>query len=113
MASAIWPHGRWEFTFSGAANHAGTTRLADRRDPMLAFASSVHSARVDGGRAHEAVATFGKVLVSPNGANAIPSRIRAWLDARAADEATLTALVEQISAEARRHAAADRHRHST
>ncbi|MDT5069757.1 MAG: beta-ureidopropionase / N-carbamoyl-L-amino-acid hydrolase, partial [Mycobacterium sp.] len=56
---------------------------------------------------HEAVATFGKVLVSPNGANAIPSRIRAWLDARAADEATLTALVEQISAEARGHAAQD------
>jgi N-carbamoyl-L-amino-acid hydrolase len=106
VASAIWPHGRWEFTFRGAANHAGTTRLADRHDPMLAFASSVHSARTAAAR-HEAVATFGKVLVSPNGANAIPSRIRAWLDARAADEATLTALVDQISAEARDHAAQD------
>jgi N-carbamoyl-L-amino-acid hydrolase len=106
IASAIWPHGRWEFTFCGVANHAGTTRLADRRDPMLAFASSVHSARTAAAR-HEAVATFGKVLVLPNGANAIPSRIRAWLDARAADEATLTALVDQISAEARSHAALD------
>jgi N-carbamoyl-L-amino-acid hydrolase len=106
VASAIWPHGRWEFTFCGAANHAGTTRLADRHDPMLAFASSVHSARTAAAR-HEAVATFGKVLVSPNGANAIPSRIRAWLDARAADEATLTALVDQISAEARGHATQD------
>jgi len=45
VASSIWPHGRWEFVFDGAANHAGTTRLADRRDPMLAFASSVHAAR--------------------------------------------------------------------
>ncbi|HEY6577176.1 MAG TPA: allantoate amidohydrolase [Mycobacterium sp.] len=106
VASAIWPHGRWEFTFCGAANHAGTTRLADRHDPMLAFASSVHSART-AATLHQAVATFGKVLVSPNGANAIPSRIRAWLDARAADEATLTALVEQISAEASRYAAQD------
>src|SRR5882757_9180515 len=106
VASTIWPHGRWEFTFDGAANHAGTTRLVDRRDPMLAFASSVHSAR-SAATVHEAVATFGKVLVSPNGANAIPSRIRAWLDARAADEATLTALVEQISAEARGHATQD------
>ncbi|HEV7420913.1 MAG TPA: allantoate amidohydrolase [Mycobacterium sp.] len=106
VASAIWPHGRWEFTFRGAANHAGTTRLADRHDPMLAFASSVHSART-AAALHEAVATFGKVLVSPNGANAIPSRIRAWLDARAADEATLTALVDRISAEARGHAAQD------
>jgi len=106
VASSIWPHGRWEFVFDGAANHAGTTRLADRRDPMLAFASSVHAARSAAAR-HEAVATFGKVLVSPNGANAIPSRIRAWLEARAADEATLTALVDQISREAGEFASSD------
>ncbi len=106
VASAIWPHGRWEFTFSGEANHAGSTRLVDRRDPMLAFASSVHSART-AAAAHDAVATFGKVIVAPNGANAIPSEVRAWLDARAADEATLTSLVEDITAEARRHAALD------
>ena len=35
--SAIWPHGRWRFDFRGEANHAGTTRLDDRRDPMLAL----------------------------------------------------------------------------
>lgn len=106
VASSIWPHGRWEFTFNGEANHAGSTRLVDRRDPMLAFASSVHSARA-AATAHHAVATFGKVLVSPNGANAIPSAIRAWLDARAPDEATLTALVDEIAAHAQHHAAVD------
>ena len=106
VASSIWPHGRWEFTFTGEANHAGATRLVDRRDPMLAFAASVQTARTEA-TAHDAVATFGKVIVAPNGANAIPSEIRAWLDARAADEATLTSLVAKISAEARRHAAAD------
>ncbi len=31
IASAIWPHGRWRFYFRGEANHAGTTRLVDRR----------------------------------------------------------------------------------
>ena len=106
VASAIWPHGRWQFTFCGEANHAGTTRLADRHDPMLAFASSVHAAR-SLAAAHEAVATFGKVIVAPNGANAIPSSVHAWLDARAADEATLRSLVDKITAEARQHAAAD------
>jgi beta-ureidopropionase / N-carbamoyl-L-amino-acid hydrolase len=106
VASSIWPHGRWEFTFHGEANHAGTTRLADRRDPMLAFASSVHSARASAA-AHDAVATFGKVLVNPNGANAIPSSIHAWLDARAVNEATLTALVAEITALAKGHAGAD------
>jgi len=105
VASAIWPHGRWQFTFRGEANHAGTTRLADRRDPMLAFASSVHTAR-SLAAAHDAVATFGKVIVAPNGANAIPSSVQAWLDARAADEETLRSLVDTITAEARQHAAA-------
>lgn len=107
VASSIWPHGRWEFTFDGEANHAGATRLVDRRDPMLAFASSVHSARA-AACAHESVATFGKVHVLPNGANAIPSRIKAWLDARAADEATLSTLVAAIEAEARAHCSNDR-----
>jgi beta-ureidopropionase / N-carbamoyl-L-amino-acid hydrolase len=106
VASAIWPHGRWQFTFNGEANHAGTTRFADRHDPMLAFASSVHAARSLAAAA-DAVATFGKVIVSPNGANAIPSSVQAWLDARAADEATLRTLVEKITAQAHQHAAAD------
>ncbi|UGT59107.1 allantoate amidohydrolase [Nocardia asteroides] len=95
LASSIWPHGRWEFTFTGEANHAGATRLVDRRDPMLTFATAVHAARSTAEK-HRAVATFGKVLVAPNGTNAIPSAVRAWLDARAADEATLTALVAEI-----------------
>jgi beta-ureidopropionase / N-carbamoyl-L-amino-acid hydrolase len=106
VASSIWPHGRWEFIFSGEANHAGSTRLVDRRDPMLAFASSVHSAR-SAAAGHDAVATFGKVIVSPNGANAIPSQIRAWLDARAPDEVKLRSLVDRITAEARRHSEVD------
>ena len=96
VASAIWPHGRWRFTFCGEANHAGATRLVDRRDPMLTFATSVHDARTRAA-AHQAVATFGKVRVTPNGANAIPSQVLAWLDARAPDEATLARVGRAIS----------------
>lgn len=99
VASSIWPHGRWRFRFCGEGNHAGTTRLVDRRDPMLAFASTVHAAR-ERATLHEAVATFGKLTVTPNGANAIPSQLDAWLDARAADEDTLAAMVEAIAADA-------------
>jgi N-carbamoyl-L-amino-acid hydrolase len=73
---------------------------------MLAFASSVHAAR-SLAAAHDAVATFGKVIVAPNGANAIPSSVHAWLDARAADEATLRSLIDKITAEARQRAAID------
>jgi N-carbamoyl-L-amino-acid hydrolase len=106
VASSIWPHGRWLFTFTGEANHAGATRLADRRDPMLTFASSVHTARA-AAALHDAVATFGKVRVLPNGANAIPSEIKAWLDARAADEDTLVTLVDEITRDIQGHADLD------
>lgn len=106
VASAIWPHGRWQFTFSGVGNHAGTTQLVDRHDPMLAFAATVRAAR-DRATSHDAVATFGKLTVTPNGANAIPSQVRAWLDARAGDEATVAAMVDAIAADATGYADGD------
>jgi beta-ureidopropionase / N-carbamoyl-L-amino-acid hydrolase len=100
VASAIWPHGRWRFDFHGEANHAGTTRLEDRHDPMLTYATTVLAARKRA-RLAGALATFGKVAVEPNGVNAIPSLVRGWLDSRAADEETLAALVAAVEQAAR------------
>ena len=97
VATAIWPHGRWRFELTGAADHAGTTRLADRRDPMPALAQLVLTARqaaADTG----AVATVGRIQVEPNGINAIPSSVRVWLDARAATEETVYRLVDVVHA---------------
>jgi N-carbamoyl-L-amino-acid hydrolase len=91
------PHGRWRLDLLGQANHAGTTRLADRDDPMLALAAAVLTARsaaVD----HGCVATVGKVAVEPNGVNAIPSRVTAWLDARGTDPAEVRAVVAAVEA---------------
>jgi N-carbamoyl-L-amino-acid hydrolase len=97
VASAIWPHGRFRFDFTGEANHAGTTRMEDRRDPMLTYAMTVlaanKQARLAGQRA-----TFGRVDVQPNGTNAVPSRVTAWLDARAES----TWHLEQLLAETER-----------
>ncbi|MFG3260400.1 allantoate amidohydrolase [Streptomyces sp. NPDC048172] len=95
VASAIWPHGRWRFDFHGEANHAGTTRLEDRRDPMLTYANTVLAARKKA-RLAGALATFGKVAVEPNGVNAVPSLVRGWLDSRAADQETLDSVVAEI-----------------
>lgn len=103
IASAIWPHGRWRFDFRGEANHAGTTRLADRRDPMLTYAETVLAARREAELAG-ALATFGKIAVEPNGVNAIPSVVRGWLDSRAADQDTLDTVVAGIERAAREHA---------
>ncbi|WP_338897875.1 allantoate amidohydrolase [Streptomyces sp. TG1A-60] len=100
IASAIWPHGRWRFDFRGEANHAGTTRLVDRRDPMVSYAGTVLAARREA-RLAGAVATFGKISVEPNGVNAIPSLVRGWLDSRAEDQATLDTVVGAIEDAAR------------
>ena len=96
LATAIWPHGRYRFDFTGEANHAGTTRMEDRRDPMLSYAmtalDAAEQARLAGQRA-----TFGRVDVAPNGTNAIPSRVTAWLDARCDSDESLTELVESVT----------------
>jgi N-carbamoyl-L-amino-acid hydrolase len=106
VATAIWPHGRYRFTFTGEANHAGTTRLEDRRDPMLTYAETVLAARKKA-RLADARVTFGRVEVEPNGTNAIPSTVRAWLDARAADETGLADLVASVERGAHERAARD------
>lgn len=103
VASAIWPHGRWRFDFRGEANHAGTTRLTDRRDPMLPYAETVLAARREAELAG-AVATFGKIAVEPNGVNAIPSLVRGWLDSRAPGQSGLDTVVGGIEKAAREYA---------
>jgi N-carbamoyl-L-amino-acid hydrolase len=105
IAEGIWPHGRWRLDFTGRADHAGTTRLEDRRDPMLPYAATVLEAR-QAAATYGALATFGKVTAEPGGANAICSAVRAWLDARAPDQVVLDHLVGQVEAAARRAAAA-------
>jgi beta-ureidopropionase / N-carbamoyl-L-amino-acid hydrolase len=92
VCSSIWAHGRWRFLLEGEANHAGTTQLADRRDPMLDLAAAITRARELAGDLG-VLATCGKVLVEPNGVNAIPSRVTGWLDARGADAAAVRAMV--------------------
>jgi beta-ureidopropionase / N-carbamoyl-L-amino-acid hydrolase len=102
VAEGIWPHGRWRLDFTGRADHAGTTRLPDRRDPMLPFAATALAARqaaTDLG----ALATFGKVIAEPGAANAISSSVRCWLDARAPSSKVLdlvVAAVSEVAAEA-------------
>jgi N-carbamoyl-L-amino-acid hydrolase len=96
VASAIWPHGRYRFDFTGEANHAGTTRMEDRRDPMLSYAMTALAANKQA-RLADARATFGRVDVRPNGTNAVPSAVTAWLDARAESDEALSALLGEVS----------------
>ncbi|WP_312855769.1 allantoate amidohydrolase [Nocardioides stalactiti] len=106
LASGIWPHGRYRFDFTGRADHAGTTRMEDRADPMLTYAMTAlaanKQARLSGQRA-----TFGRIDVAPNGTNAVPSRVTAWLDARADSDEALGALVAAVEKQASERAGRD------
>jgi N-carbamoyl-L-amino-acid hydrolase len=97
VATAIRPHGRWRLDLRGRADHAGTTRLQDRHDPMLPLAAVITTAREAAAR-HDVVATVGKVRVTPNGVNAIPSEVTAWLDARGRPDAAVRAVVAEVGA---------------
>jgi beta-ureidopropionase / N-carbamoyl-L-amino-acid hydrolase len=106
VASRIWPHGRYRFEISGEANHAGTTRMEDRRDPMLTYAMTAlaasKQARLAGQRA-----TFGRVETAPNSTNSVPSGVTAWLDARCETDEALATLVEAITRQATERADRD------
>jgi N-carbamoyl-L-amino-acid hydrolase len=106
VASSIWPHGRFRFTFGGEANHAGTTLMEDRHDPMLTYAMTALAANKQA-RLAGARATFGRLSVEPNGTNAVPSQVTAWLDARAASTEILESLLAAITRQATERAERD------
>jgi N-carbamoyl-L-amino-acid hydrolase len=106
VASRIWPHGRYRFDIGGEPNHAGTTRMEDRQDPMLTYAMTAlaanKQARVAGQRA-----TFGRVETRPNSTNSVPSSVTAWMDARCETDEALADLVAVITRQAEERAERD------
>jgi N-carbamoyl-L-amino-acid hydrolase len=80
--------------------------MEDRADPMLTYAMTAlaanKQARLSGERA-----TFGRLDVTPNSTNSVPSAVTAWLDARASTAASLTELVGAIERQASDRAARD------
>jgi beta-ureidopropionase / N-carbamoyl-L-amino-acid hydrolase len=97
LGTKILPHGRWRIDLHGEANHAGTTPLAIRHDPMLAAAALIGAARTvaaDEG----ALATIGKLELSPNVTNAIAERVSLWLDVRGESDELVERCVQRIVA---------------
>jgi N-carbamoyl-L-amino-acid hydrolase len=111
LASGILAHGRWRLVFTGEGNHAGTTVMADRRDPVAAAAAAVLAAREiaaardDPAAGSHARATVGRLVPVPGGTNVIASRVDAWLDVRAGTDAEVRALLGDITGAVRARAA--------
>ena len=101
VVTAIVGQTRCEIVFSGQANHAGTTPMHLRRDPLTAAAEWIaaveefavqHPQNVVPGQG--LVATVGKLIVEPNAGNVIAGTVRAALDVRCAyDQARQEAVV--------------------
>jgi len=113
VGTAILAHGRWRLEFTGEGNHAGTTRMAGRRDPVVATSRAVLAARdlalaADNAPADSnARATVGRAEIVPGGTNVIASAATLWMDCRAGDDAELATLVAEITEAARGAAAAE------
>lgn len=112
LATSILAHGRWRLRFTGTGNHAGTTPMSDRQDPVVAAAETIADARqlsVQSGQGATGLtprATVGRVRVVPGGTNVIASIAELWLDVRAEQDAAARLLVAQITTAA--NVAADR-----
>lgn len=96
VGTSILGHGRWRLRVVGEGNHAGTTLMGDRRDPMVAAGAIIGLVR-DVARAQpEARATVGRLVPVPGGTNVIASQVDLWLDARHPDDTVTRALVAAI-----------------
>ena len=105
VVEAIVGQSRLLASFSGKANHAGTTPMRLRHDALAAAAEWIVGVeRI--ARADESglVATVGSIHAMPGAGNVIAGDVAVTLDVRHADDAARHAAVERILLEAQRSA---------
>lgn len=105
VGSFVLGHGRWRLSVHGQGNHAGTTLMADRADPMVAAAQIVLAVREAARGRDGARATVGRLQPVPGGTNVIASRVDLWLDVRHPEDSVTAALIETIHGKAQKAAA--------
>ena len=79
---AIAGQSRLEVTFTGRANHAGTTPIRFRRDAMAAAAEWIAAVEREAAIVSELMATVGDLRPEPGVANVIAGETRLTLDVR-------------------------------
>jgi allantoate deiminase len=100
IVTAVAGRKQYKAKFMSAPNHAGSTPMQYRADPLLAAAKVIIGvdaiAREFG---HTTVATVGQIACEPNAVNVIPGTVRFTVDLRSPDAATLAACdvrIEQL-----------------
>jgi allantoate deiminase len=82
IVEAIAGQSRLEVTFTGAANHAGTTPMTMRRDALAGTAEWIGAVEHEARSTPGLVATVGRVHAAPGATNVIPGVCLASLDVR-------------------------------
>lgn len=92
---------RSTIAFAGAANHAGTTPMALRRDAVAGAAEWIVAVERIALATRDLVATVGRIDAEPGAGNVIAGMCRLTLDVRAADDGRRDQAVSQMLTEAR------------
>jgi N-carbamoyl-L-amino-acid hydrolase len=99
---------KWQITFTGASNHAGTTPMHMRNDAFMGLADFAHEIPriIDENGSDRSKMTIGKVQLLPGSPNTIPGQAKFSLDVRDTSPETLYELQDAsrkaLSAIARR-----------
>jgi allantoate deiminase len=104
--SSIVGQTRGTLTFTGQANHAGTTPMHLRHDALAAAAEWITAVETHANNNPSLVATVGKIQAEPNAGNVIPGTVQVSLDLRHASDSIRSSSLETLIAQA--HAIAHR-----
>lgn len=100
VVTAITGIERFIATFTGSADHAGTTSMEDRRDAMIAAAEAVLAVRSEGcGAPNHGVATSTRVESESRSPNVVPSLVRMYSEVRSVDSTWLSGVKGRLTGE--------------
>ncbi len=89
----------YEITITGQSNHAGTTPMAMRKDPMIVASTIITELHEQLGKFDEQlVFTFGRMNVVPNIHTVIPNRVTFTIDSRHQDPEVMEQVEDILNA---------------
>jgi allantoate deiminase len=100
VVTAIVGQTRADVTFTGSANHAGTTPMPHRRDALAAAAEWIGLVESEARRVPDLVATVGRLIVDPGATNVVPGGAQASLDVRHGSDDVRRSTAERLLAAA-------------
>jgi len=103
--TAIVGQSRFALTFTGHANHAGTTPMHLRHDALAGAAEFISAVESRAREIDGLVATVGRIDLEPNAANVIAGAARVSLDIRHHDDDARKAAADSLLAQAQAIAA--------